>query len=404
MSKPEQSADAGFLRAAQRRFFRTHTRTDAGASAASAFHVDRWWSRERPDSAALGYQAAILPAVSRTFALTIPQLPKPLAGVVANAYLLCRIADTIEDEPQLAPQRKREFQALFKEVVDGRAAAEDFARELAAELSGLTPDAERELVRNTPTVLRVTRRFNAAQRGAIQRCVATMCHGMHAFESRASARGLADSAELDSYCYYVAGVVGEMLTELFCDHSAAVAEHRDDLMRLAVSFGQGLQMTNIIKDVWDDRARDVCWYPRDVFERHGFDLAVLSETRHGLAFQTGVRDLVAIAHGHLRNALAYVLLIPSRERGMRLFCSWAIGMAVLTLDKVNARLDFTDGGEVKISHRAVAWTTLLTRATAQSDRALAALFNRAAARLPAPVMREIPVPGERRTPGTPSAR
>jgi len=46
-------------------------------------------------SNASAYQEAILPKVSRTFALTIPQLPPALRDVVANAYLLCRIADTI---------------------------------------------------------------------------------------------------------------------------------------------------------------------------------------------------------------------------------------------------------------------------------------------------------------------
>ena len=47
------------------------------------------------------YQDEILPHVSRTFALTIPQLPPALRTAVTSAYLLCRIADTIEDEPAL---------------------------------------------------------------------------------------------------------------------------------------------------------------------------------------------------------------------------------------------------------------------------------------------------------------
>ena len=50
----------------------------------------------------LAYQAGMLQCVSRTFALTIPQLPGALRDVVGNAYLLCRIADTIEDEPNTA--------------------------------------------------------------------------------------------------------------------------------------------------------------------------------------------------------------------------------------------------------------------------------------------------------------
>ena len=41
-----------------------------------------------------------LAKVSRTFALTIPLLPTELIDYISNAYLLCRIADTIEDDPK----------------------------------------------------------------------------------------------------------------------------------------------------------------------------------------------------------------------------------------------------------------------------------------------------------------
>ena len=69
------------------------------------------------------YQDQILPHVSRTFALTIPQLPAPLRIAVTNAYLLCRIADTIEDEPALSPGETLAFLERFKAVVAGRGEA-----------------------------------------------------------------------------------------------------------------------------------------------------------------------------------------------------------------------------------------------------------------------------------------
>jgi phytoene/squalene synthetase len=59
--------------------------------------------------------------VSRTFALTIPQLPPELRRAVANAYLLCRIADTIEDEPALSAEQKRVFENAFVDAVTGNA-------------------------------------------------------------------------------------------------------------------------------------------------------------------------------------------------------------------------------------------------------------------------------------------
>ena len=91
---------------------------------------------------------------------------------------------------------------------------------------------------------------------------------------------------MDKYCYFVAGVVGEMLTELFCDYSQEINQHYDELMTLAVSFGQGLQMTNILKDIWEDQSRDMCWLPRDVFEKYGLDLSHLSDGRYTSSLPT----------------------------------------------------------------------------------------------------------------------
>lgn len=54
-----------------------------------------------------------LEGVSRTFAFTIPELPTGLRETVTNAYLLCRIADTIEDDPQLDADTKDSFHQRF---------------------------------------------------------------------------------------------------------------------------------------------------------------------------------------------------------------------------------------------------------------------------------------------------
>ena len=69
---------------------------------------------------------AILPAVSRTFALGIKVLPGELGQAVLDAYLLCRIADTVEDAPDMLPERKA---ALFDDFL---AAFDDRPRRSAA--------------------------------------------------------------------------------------------------------------------------------------------------------------------------------------------------------------------------------------------------------------------------------
>jgi farnesyl-diphosphate farnesyltransferase len=328
------------------------------------------------------YQDQILPHVSRTFALTIPQLPAALRIAVTNAYLLCRIADTIEDEPALSPPETLAFLQRFMDAVAGRDEPEKLAVALESRLSDRTLATERELVSHMRRVINVTAALNPSQRAAIQRCVELMCYGMPRFQATASLRGLPRLVDLDEYCYYVAGVVGDMLTELFCEYSPDIARNRPGLSSLALSFAQGLQMTNILKDVWEDRSRGACWLPQEVFARHGVDLARLTAHPYDPRFAAGMRELVAVAHGHLRNALEYTLLIPSKEIGIRRFCLWAIGLAVLTLQKINQNPEFTAGVQVKVSRRAVAMTRVLTDLTGRSDWLLRRLFDFAARGLP----------------------
>jgi farnesyl-diphosphate farnesyltransferase len=91
---------------------------------------------------------------------------------------------------------------------------------------------------------------------------------------------------------------------------------------------------------------------------------------------------VAVAHAHLRNALDYTLLIPPRETGIRRFCLWAIGLAVLTLRKIAHNPGFTAGTQVKVRRSAVSMTMLLTNASIRSDWMLRRLFTVAASGLP----------------------
>jgi farnesyl-diphosphate farnesyltransferase len=311
-----------------------------------------------------------------------------LCRVVSNGYLLCRIADTIEDDPGLSAEQQRRYAEQFIEVVAGNADPEAFATELYPLLSPQLLEAERDLVRNTPAVIRITHSFTANQRAALVRCVRIMAQGMAYYQERETLDGLADLPAMDRYCYYVAGVVGEMLTELFCEYSPAIAAQREPLMRLAVSFGQGLQMTNILKDIWEDRRRGACWLPRDIFLRHGVDLSRVGDGPRPPGFGDALGELIAVARGHLENALAYTLMLPASETGLRRFCLWALGMAVLTLKKLNRHPEFRSGQEVKISRRSVKATVALTSLFAGSDRTLRWLFAATSRDLPALDIRE----------------
>ncbi|MHC1478607.1 phytoene/squalene synthase family protein [Frateuria aurantia] len=328
------------------------------------------------------YQDAILPKVSRTFALTIPQLPAPLCRAVGNAYLLCRIADTVEDEPALSAEDKRRYEEALIDAVNLRIDPAPLAAEVASRLSSATLDAERELFAQLPTVLDVTRTLRPAQQAAIENCLRIMASGMHDFQIDAGVQGLATLQELDHYCYIVAGCVGDLLTDMFVDFDPEIAARGDAMRRLSVSFGQGLQMTNILKDQWEDRRRGACWLPRDLMQRHGVDLAGLVPGSTPPGYQAALDELIGIAVSHLSNALEYTLLIPARHAGIRRFCLWALGMAVLTLQNLHTTPGFSGGTEVKITRKAVRRTIMLSNIACRHDWALRGMFKWATRKLP----------------------
>src|SRR5690606_8255784 len=116
------------------------------------------------------------------------------------------------------------------------------------------------------------------------------------------------------------------------------------------------------------------WLPRDVFLRHGFDLSDLSPDNHGAGFQAGLGDLVALARRRLEEALEYTLLIPRRHAGIRRFCLWALAMALLTLQNIHRRRDFTSAQEVKITRRQVKAVIAVSQLIGGSNAALRAAF------------------------------
>lgn len=324
----------------------------------------------------------MLEEVSRTFALTIPVLPPKLLHAVGNAYLLCRIADTIEDEPALNLEQKKEISENLVETLKGSIGAETLANELKHLLSTATSQGEYELISEIPRVIRIFQELSPPQRQAIERCVKIMSSGMMEFQVQSVNRGLKDLPSLDKYCYYVAGVVGEMLTDLFCDYSPEINKNRSQLMSLSVSFGQGLQMTNILKDIWEDWQRGSCWLPRDVFQKYDLELNSVAPGQADPRFFSGVQELLGIARQHLDKALQYVLIIPTNETGIRQHCLWALGMAVLTLRRIHATPEFTKSENVKISRRSVKAIMLSTSYMARSNFVLKQFFAILTRKLP----------------------
>jgi farnesyl-diphosphate farnesyltransferase len=295
----------------------------AGASPASTpdLEADRAFCR------------SILPGVSRTFALTIPLLPRTLEHPVMVAYLLCRVADTIEDSTSLEVERKRALLGHFRRCLEQGGPDAAPLRETFAEPA----NEEERLGREADTVLRAFRALPQAQRDAIRPWVQEMCDGMADFVSayppgEGRLRALVSLEELDRYCYYVAGTVGRLLTALFGLHDAGMDPSRQRrLEELAASFGLGLQLTNIIKDAAEDRGRGVSYVPRELWEKRGMDPDDLRRADRAGEAHAVLRALIARARAHLADALDYCTTLRRRQYRIRLFCLTSLYFAVKTL-------------------------------------------------------------------------
>lgn len=321
-------------------------------------------------------QTELLHGVSRTFALTIPQLPADLRNVVSNAYLLCRAIDTIEDEPALNFEEKKKFCDWFTDVVDQKSDPRLFSEALSPLLSDSTIPMEHELIQQIDRVLEITQEFDQAHQEVLSRCIHLMSEGMTLFQELENKTGLNTLEEMDKYCYYVAGVVGELLTDLFYFHlPKELSSKREEMMKLSVSFGQSLQMTNILKDIWEDQKRGVCWLPKDVFNYYNFDLSQLKSGKTNKDFQNGLIHLIGIAHTHLNNAFKYTLMIPADQTGIRNFCLWALFMSLLTLKKIHKNIEATKSSDWKISRKSVKRVIVVTKFSANQDHLLKAYFN-----------------------------
>jgi len=307
--------------------------------------------------------ASLLPQVSRTFALTIPVLGEPLRTYVGIAYLLCRIADTIEDRPGQGRGERDRGLRRFAEAVRDPA-----IRLRPGELGGAGHDPAGEapyerLVGIAPEVLAIYRSFPDSVREPIAVCVDEMVEGMTAFAAPAPAgpaiAACSDLEDLERYCHAVAGTVGLLLCELFASELGRewLGPTRAEEGR---RFGLGLQLTNVLKDREGDDRRGITYVP---------PAWVTSE---GTLTAEGTRTLIERSLLHLDEAQRFLLSIPPARAEMRLFCLWALHLALATLRLAAGAA----GGPVKVSRGELARILETTRTHVGDDTALQALYLR----------------------------
>jgi len=328
------------------------------------------------------YCLETLPKVSRTFALNISVLKGDLHRSILVAYLFCRIVDTLEDAAKLAPQIKSRLLLEFTRLVRNsgyRATALSQWLKDCAVVDGSKNDLD--LLLQTDRVFDVFDALPENHKNQIIPSVSEMALGMAYFQKKftgAELTLLEDEEELEEYCYFVAGAVGEMLCNLFFQAIPSLSDKARETMRLnAVSFGLGLQMTNISKDVLADRSRGWSYIPRGLITESGLTVEEFSAGKSMHKNMAVLEKLLRKTTGHLQDALKFTLAIPRKESSIRLFCIWPLWMAMETVTTLHNNPALLNSDEpVKISRKTVIKILRRTRLFCYSNFMLGCSFAR----------------------------
>ena len=284
----------------------------------------------------------ILKKVSRSFYLSLIVLPRPVRRQMGLAYLFCRAADTIADT-RILPYPKRlpalhTFRAQFQEDSPPRSAIAQLQQMVQYRLPQ-TPEGEHQLLLRLQDCFRMYDRLAFDDQRLVKELVLTLTRGMEmdltCFPGD-TLRALPNIASLERYTYYVAGVVGEFWTLLCGANLRAFQHHRNSqqLRSLGRRFGQGLQLTNILKDIGKDLQEGRCYLPADELQRLGLQAHDLLDPTLLRQVRPLIISLIRYTLEHLDHASCYVRLLPRRALRVRLSCMWPLLFAVQTLEKI----------------------------------------------------------------------
>jgi len=318
----------------------------------------------------------ILPRVSRTFAAGIKLLPPRLEPPVRIGYLLCRIADTIEDDLVLGPQRKAALLEGFVACFDAAELADRFG-ETIGELTS-SPDYL-ALVGSTGNVFLMWRTLDARSRAILRRWIEEMVRGMRRFvlEHPHGIR-IASVEEFHDYCYYVAGTVGHLLTELWYEHSPLIGPRTyARLLDDCEAFGEALQTVNILKDVaWDAERENAIYIPSELLAAVGSDHDGILHAERRAANRSALVPLLEIARADIDRALRYIEALPAAAARIRLFCILPVLFAIATMRELEqSEAMLIPGGGVKIERSEVQALMLAASASTFNNASLRRLAD-----------------------------
>ena len=294
----------------------------------------------------------ILKSVSRSFYLSVRVLPSQVRVPVGIAYLLARASDTIADTEGIPVELRLRRLADFVGLVRGIQSPTPLAS-IQRDIQPTHP-GERALIENLPKILEAFSSLDTWEWNETSTLLGDIIRGqsndLETFATPGHIVALPDAAALEDYIYLVAGCVGEWWTRICFHHLPGYATvPEQELMPMADSFGKGLQLVNILRDMPADLAAGRCYLPADELAEHGVNPADLAENPE-LAQPVADRWL-ARARELLEQARFYIGAIRTRRVKLACYLPWRL--AGQTLDLLEAQKPLNARVKLKVPRSAV---------------------------------------------------
>ena len=268
----------------------------------------------------------MLESVSRTFTLSVKQLPGIVRDSITLAYLLLRVSDILEDNEVMDPTKKVQLLKLWNEILDGKTSVV----ELTDQLNELDcNDPEVKVAINAGVLVDHLNTFPDEIRDSIKKHVTNTTEGMARWQTQGPY--IQTEAEMDDYMHEVAGRVGYLITEVFAYHSPKIREKMDELMPLSREYGLALQTVNILRGMKSDYERGWVFTPQEFLDEAGISRDDLFKPEHEHKALKVINRLTLKAEKHLRHGLEYIAAFPTHQHRIRLACMWPLFFAVKTL-------------------------------------------------------------------------
>jgi farnesyl-diphosphate farnesyltransferase len=225
----------------------------------------------------------LLQGTSRTFALAIPLLTAARRRQIGLSYLLFRVADSIEDAAESDVETKisllTAMSTCLNKVPVGRAPHLECLSPVTMSFGKLWPTESptERLLQQFPRLMALFGELPPSVACEIRRALGSTISGMIRFigasKSSVVQIQIETVGDLHLYCYAVAGVVGELLTDIFVFHHPPGVGVHNRLRQLSVGFGEFLQLTNILKDADRDSTSGRVFIPVGTSRESIFQLA-----------------------------------------------------------------------------------------------------------------------------------